>query len=149
MENDNEENLSQEDIYNLLKYINDPEYPQTLEELNIISPESIECNYEKKTVTVTFTPTVPHCSMCMILGLSIISRLRQALPLKTKIFVKIYPGSHKDEESVNKQLADKERVAAAMENPRLGAVVRKCLVGADKDNILEWAKLDHDILAGE
>ena len=41
--------------------------------------------------------------------------------------VRITPGTHASEEAVNKQLADKERVAAALENVNLLKVVNQCL----------------------
>jgi hypothetical protein len=41
------------------------------------------------------------------------------------------PGSHMSEAAVNKQLNDKERVAAALENPPLLAMVDKCLASAE------------------
>ena len=39
----------------------------------------------------------------------------------------VEPGSHAQEGAVNKQLADKERVAAALENGHLLNVVNQCL----------------------
>ncbi|WMV18128.1 hypothetical protein MTR67_011513 [Solanum verrucosum] len=45
--------------------------------------------------------------------------------------IKVSPGSHADEESVNKQLNDKERVAAAMENPNLRQLVDECLYSSE------------------
>eukprot|EP00955_Chlamydomonas_euryale_P040775 351806-Chlamydomonas_euryale.AAC.3 len=39
----------------------------------------------------------------------------------------VTPGSHSAEAAVNKQLADKERVAAALENPNLLDMVERCL----------------------
>lgn len=47
--------------------------------------------------------------------------------------VKISPGAHASEEAVNKQLADKERVAAALENSHLIRVINECLAGAFSD----------------
>lgn len=44
-----------------------------------------------------------------------------------KTVVRITPGSHATEEAINRQLADKERVAAAMENPGLMETVNECL----------------------
>ena len=44
-----------------------------------------------------------------------------------KVDVVIAPGTHESEAAVNKQLADKERVAAALENPNLLEVVNQCL----------------------
>ena len=43
--------------------------------------------------------------------------------------VAITPGTHASEHAVNKQLNDKERVAAALENDNLRGVVDKCLAG--------------------
>ena len=48
-------------------------------------------------------------------------------PLQANI--KLAPGSHASEAAVNKQLADKERVAAALENPNLLQMVDRCLAG--------------------
>jgi hypothetical protein len=44
-------------------------------------------------------------------------------------------GTHVAEEAINKQLADKERVAAATENPHLLAVVEQCLSGVRQAGI--------------
>ncbi|KAG7169361.1 Cytosolic iron-sulfur assembly component 2B-like [Homarus americanus] len=41
--------------------------------------------------------------------------------------VRITPGTHSSEHAINKQLSDKERVAAALENPHLLEVINKCL----------------------
>lgn len=43
--------------------------------------------------------------------------------------IRLAPGSHASEAAVNKQLADKERVAAALENPSLLGMVDRCLAG--------------------
>ncbi len=39
----------------------------------------------------------------------------------------VSPGSHSSEHAVNKQLSDKERVAAALENPNLLDMVNRCV----------------------
>ena len=41
---------------------------------------------------------------------------------------------HESEGDINKQLADKERVAAAMENPNLARVVNQCLTSAPQSH---------------
>ena len=46
--------------------------------------------------------------------------------------VNIFPGSHNSEEAVNRQLNDKERVAAALENAHLLDVVNKCMENSDR-----------------
>jgi len=78
-------------------------------------------------VLVQFTPTIPHCSMATLIGLSIRVRLLRSIPRRFKVDVEIYPGSHASREAVNKQLADKERVAAALENAHLVEAVNNCI----------------------
>jgi hypothetical protein len=52
---------------------------------------------------------------------------------RPQIDIKITPGTHASEDAVNKQLNDKERVAAALENDHLLTVVHKCIADSDKD----------------
>ena len=105
----------------------DPEYPLTLEELNVVSQNHIKVINETNEVVVNFTPTVPHCSMATLIGLSLRVQLLRALPSRYKVDICITPGSHASETAVNKQLNDKERVAAALENPHLTEVINHCI----------------------
>ncbi|CAH2255885.1 mitotic spindle-associated MMXD complex subunit MIP18 [Pelobates cultripes] len=89
--------------------------------------EDEEVNDEDSAVSVEFTPTIPHCSMATLIGLSIKVKLLRSLPDRFKVDVHITPGTHASEHAVNKQLADKERVAAALENSHLLEVVNQCL----------------------
>ncbi|XP_070529491.1 MIP18 family protein galla-2 [Cardiocondyla obscurior] len=115
------------EIFDIIRNINDPEHPLTLEELNVVEQNLIEVNDKKNTVDVKFTPTIPHCSMATLIGLSIRVQLLRALPPRFKVSVEISPGTHISEAAVNKQLADKERVAAALENSMLLGVINQCL----------------------
>jgi len=63
-------------------------------------------------------------------GLSIRVRLQRSLPERFKIDIFLKPGSHQTEHSVNKQLNDKERVAAALENPALVRTLEQCLASS-------------------
>lgn len=119
------------EIFDLIRNINDPEHPLTLEQLNVVSEEQIELDEGRSQVEVLFTPTIPHCSMATLIGLAIRVKLLRSLPPKFKVGVKIRPGTHASELAVNKQLADKERVAAALENSQLLEVVNQCLVTKD------------------
>ena len=76
-----------------------------------------------------FTPTVSHCSMATLIGLCLRVQLLRALPSRFKVDIYVSPGSHASEHAVNKQLNDKERVAAALENPMLLDRVNLCLSG--------------------
>ncbi|CAL8349274.1 unnamed protein product [Boreogadus saida] len=103
------------------------EHPLSLEELNVVEQVRVQVNDEDSTVGIEFTPTIPHCSMATLIGLSIKVKLLRSLPERFKIDVHITPGTHASEDAVNKQLADKERVAAALENSQLLEVVNQCL----------------------
>uniref|UniRef100_A0A8C0U0L5 Cytosolic iron-sulfur assembly component 2B n=1 Tax=Cyanistes caeruleus TaxID=156563 RepID=A0A8C0U0L5_CYACU len=102
-------------------------HPLTLEELNVVEQVRVKVSDAESTVSVEFTPTIPHCSMATLIGLSIKVKLLRSLPERFKLDVHITPGTHVSEHAVNKQLADKERVAAALENSHLLEVVNQCL----------------------
>ncbi|KZS04666.1 MIP18 family protein [Daphnia magna] len=95
--------IDEREIFDLLRDISDPEHPMSLEELNVVQITNIEVDDHENSVKVFYTPTIPHCSMATLIGLSI-------------------------KEAVNKQLADKERVSAALENSNLLEVVNQCIV---------------------
>uniref|UniRef100_A0A8C7TNU0 Cytosolic iron-sulfur assembly component 2B n=1 Tax=Oncorhynchus mykiss TaxID=8022 RepID=A0A8C7TNU0_ONCMY len=97
-------------------------------ELNVVEQVRVRVDDQENTVGVEFTPTIPHCSMATLIGLSIKVKLLRSLPERFKIDVHITPGTHASEDAVNKQLADKERVAAALENSQLLEVVNQCLI---------------------
>ena len=78
-------------------------------------------------VLVKVTPTITHCSLATVLGLGVRVRLEQALLPNYRVDVVIKEGSHSQDDQVNKQLADKERVAAALENDTLKGVLDKML----------------------
>lgn len=78
-------------------------------------------------VTVELTPTVTHCSLATVLGLGVRVRLEQVLPPNYRVEVICKENSHSQDDQVNKQLSDKERVAAALENDSLKSVLDKML----------------------
>lgn len=88
--------------------------------------EAVESNTLTR-VLVEITPTITHCSLATVIGLGIRVRLEQALPPNYRIDVVIKEGTHSQGDQVNKQLADKERVAAALENDTLKKVLDKML----------------------
>lgn len=91
----------------LIRHVNDPEHPLTLEQLNVASLDLVKVDDAKSTVEVSFTPTIPHCSMATLIGLCIRVKLLRALPPRFKVHVYITPGTHSSEAAINKQLADK------------------------------------------
>nr|TKS00187.1 hypothetical protein D5086_0000184000 [Populus alba] len=117
-----------EDLHsNFVRDIRDPEHPYSLEQLSVLSEESITVDDKLGRILITFTPTIQHCSMATVIGLCLRVKLQECFPPHYKVDIKVAPGSHADEEAVNKQLNDKERVAAALENPNLRQLVDECL----------------------
>nr|GEW15247.1 maf-like protein isoform X1 [Tanacetum cinerariifolium] len=111
----------------MMPLVMDPEHPYSLEQLNVLSEDSITVDDKLARILITFTPTIQHCSMATVIGLCLRVKLKDCFPSHYKVDIKVAPGSHADEEAVNKQLNDKERVVAAMENPNLRQLVDECL----------------------
>lgn len=78
-----------------------------------------------------FTPTVPHCSLATLIGLCLRVKLERQLEYRFKLDIVVSEGTHTIEGDVNKQINDKERVAAAMENPNLREMVEECIKEAE------------------
>lgn len=70
--------------------------------------------------------------MKLLAGLSLRVRLMRALPPRFRVDIRIKSGTHQSEHAVNKQLNDKERVQAALENSHLLQVVEGCLASAGR-----------------
>jgi len=121
------EAIDEQEVFDHLRDIKDPEHPYSLEQLKVISEDAIEVDDEHGHVRVTFTPTVEHCSMATVIGLCVRVKLMRCLPSRFKVDIRVAPGTHQTEAAVNKQLNDKERVAAALENPNLLDMVDECL----------------------
>lgn len=118
------------EIFDLIRDIKDPEHPLTLEELNVVREDLITIDGVSKVVTIDFSPTINRCSMAPLIGLTIIVKLLRTLPEDMKIDVRISSGTHESEDAYNKQLNDKERVAAALENRSLLTIINSCIYNA-------------------
>ncbi|XP_021833973.1 protein AE7-like 1 [Prunus avium] len=130
------------DIYDFVRDIRDPEHPYSLEQLSVLSEESITVDDKLGRILITFTPTIQHCSMATVIGLCLRVKLKHCFPPHYKVSLLCASrNSLLDERRlrteivklalfifiVNKQLNDKERVAAALENPNLRQLVDECL----------------------
>jgi metal-sulfur cluster biosynthetic enzyme len=136
--------VDSEEIFDIIREVRDPEHPLSLEALGVVSLDQVKVydsycqkySDDDKTVVTTdrieimITPTIPHCSLATLIGLTLHCQLRRSISERFKISVKIEPGSHDQEEQINRQLNDKERVAAAMETPNLLKVINGCLTQA-------------------
>ncbi len=146
--NHSREEITSEEVFDIIRNIQDPEHPLTLEQLNVVRMDMVDVvdlsfanndadamdgrKRKFSTVHVQFCPTIPHCSMATLIGLSISVKLLRSLPPRFKVSIKIEPGTHVSEHAINKQLADKERVRAALENDHLLGVVNRCIAGGMK-----------------
>jgi len=130
-----------EEVFELIRHINDPEHPLTLEQLRVAQLEHVQVvdalggadAHAASSIDIRFTPTIPHCSLATLIGLCLRVKLLRSLPRRFKVQVSIAQGAHASEVDINKQLADKERVAAALENHTLLDLVNKCIRAADDE----------------
>ncbi|KIO29351.1 hypothetical protein M407DRAFT_242682 [Tulasnella calospora MUT 4182] len=129
-EDEDESPIDAQEVFDLLRSINDPEHPLTLEELKVLSRDQV--TVEGNHVTVEFTPTTPACGMANVIGLAIMVRLYRSLPQRYKVRIGMTPGSHQHVAQVTKQLNDKERVAAAMEVDAIMESINNCLSTAGR-----------------
>lgn len=145
-----------EDIFDEIGSIADPEKPMfTLADLKVVEEHQCFITYSpvdpdakptmqlnsagimvkkypvrRASVKVVLKPTVPHCHLMMVIGLSVRAKLMFDLPHSNtvwKVELALVPGSHVQEAEITKQLNDKERVCAALENPHILKEVRALL----------------------
>jgi len=121
------------EVFNVIRNINDPEHPLTLEQLNVVKLEDIFVYNDENRIQVYFTPNIPHCSMATLIGLCLRVKLLRSFPENYKVDVAIAAGTHNTEDAINKQLNDKERVAAALENSSLLSVINNCIAHTHSD----------------
>ena len=145
--------LTQREVFDIIRNIQDPEHPLALEQLNVVNYAHVqvidrhplllpldsegqgqeqEQEQNHSIIDIRFTPTIPHCSMATLIGLCIRVKLIRSIPTRFKVNVRINPGTHASEVSINRQLNDKERVIAALENVHLLGVVNKCIANGMK-----------------
>lgn len=58
-------------VLDIIRTIRDPEKPNTLEELEVVTESCVEVheiNEDEYLVIIRFTPTVPHCSLATLIG---------------------------------------------------------------------------------
>lgn len=132
-DDDEREEIDCQEIFDLISQITDPEHPLTLGSLGVVNLEDIEIippsspRSRISSVQVLITPTTSACSLTTVIGLGVKVRLMNALPPRFRIDVRIKEGTSSSADEANKQLGDKERVAAAMENRNLINMVNHML----------------------
>ncbi|XP_058001549.1 protein AE7 isoform X2 [Hevea brasiliensis] len=91
------EPIDQQEIFDHIRDIKDPEHPYSLEELKVITEDAIEVDDKRSYVRVTFTPTIEHCSMATVIGLCLRVKLMRSLPSRYKVDIRVAPGTHATE----------------------------------------------------
>eukprot|EP01090_Pellita_catalonica_P011348 TRINITY_DN22961_c0_g1_i1.p1 TRINITY_DN22961_c0_g1~~TRINITY_DN22961_c0_g1_i1.p1 ORF type:complete len:162 (-),score=14.37 TRINITY_DN22961_c0_g1_i1:144-629(-) len=125
--------LTEADVYAAMSGIKDPEHPLTLAQINVVRKayvkiKKISAHWE---IVVQFKPTVPYCSLAGLIGLCLRVKLErymiEAGLQNCKIDIFVFPGSHTAETEINKQINDKERIQAALENENIHNLVEQCI----------------------
>jgi metal-sulfur cluster biosynthetic enzyme len=132
--------MLREEVYDAVSVIKDPEHPYTLAQLKVVQEGNISVSFEAKNrvaVDICIVPTVPHCTLVSMIGLCICFKLQQeewSTEHRLKFFISIKEGAHNQAEQYTKQLNDKERVLAALENFSLRREVeRLCAESSFRD----------------
>ena len=134
-------NFKKELIYEFIKDIKDPEKDCSIEELDLINEDWINISMNNNrssytTIKIEWKPTSKNCSLAVNIGLSIRYKLEKEINMlkenlknskfkydnssfRYKIDIRLQKGSHNTETEINKQLNDKERYRAALENPQI------------------------------
>ena len=108
----------------------------------------------KLLIKIFYTPTVQHCSLTSLIGLCIYKKIQNDFPitahtilfdhsekksfyqfnddssednLRWAVKILVKPGSHSNETDANRQIGDKERVTAALENQHLIDKINKLI----------------------
>lgn len=132
--------VSRETVFELVRDIRDPEHPYSLERLGVVCPEDIDVGEIReataalrhrglplKYVSIAFRPTIPHCSMAGVIGLAIKRQVLRYVGEEywTRVFVA--EDTHVSWKALCKQLNDKDRVMAALENEHMVEVLDSIL----------------------
>ncbi|VDI07906.1 Hypothetical predicted protein [Mytilus galloprovincialis] len=124
----------QETIFDLIRGIIDPEKPQTLEDLEVV-------NEEDTLVSLTQIYLIHRLTFYFTIVIQLLPQFLDLNKLQTGKFLKMltdisqkymsmfieFECTYKLPYEFNKQINDKERIAAAMENPNLRELVDKCI----------------------
>ena len=89
-----EDEIDSWEVFDMIRHIDDPEHPNTLEELSVVSAQQISISKITNEVRVEFTPTIPNCGMATLIGLMIRVKLLRSLPSDYKVDIFIEKGKH-------------------------------------------------------
>ena len=103
--------------------------PHTLEELRVVDPELVKVVVDPASnlvnVEITWVPTTPTCGLALNIALCLRTKLNMEFSeaKRAKIDILVAENKHNEKAAIDKQVNDKERVSAAMENENVREVV--------------------------
>jgi len=124
-----DEHYLSEEVYDIIRTIRDPELPKSLEELDVVDPDLVWVRVDEThkwvLVKVVWVPTTPSCGFAMNIALCIRTKLEREFTQREymKLEIKVQDGKHDTGQAIDKQVNDKERALAAMENETVKAAI--------------------------
>lgn len=84
-------------------------------------------------IEIVWVPTVPECSLALNIALCIRVKLAREMPewKDYKVDILVKDGKHSLKKDIDKQVNDKERYTAAMENELVMAAIEKLIKEPD------------------
>jgi len=117
-----ESKMQKEKILDILRKVNDPEFPMSVVELGVVDEKSI--TVKNNFVEIEFTPTTPFCPEGIALGVLIKYAVEEALG--KKVSVKVKRGTYLKEDMVNDLLRNEARYAEALQRIKSSGLIEIC-----------------------
>lgn len=110
-------------VMGVLQKVNDPEFPMSIVDMNIVTEDDVKVTSNK--VEVEFTPTVPFCPMGGAIGVVIKYALEKELGIEAN--VKVKAGKHVQEAALNETLGDPEKYREAKNKFLESGLMDQCI----------------------
>ena len=97
-----------DEAYDIIRTIRDPEFPHSLEELEVVDPDLVKVtiNEEHRMIhfEVTWVPTTPTCGFALNIALCIRVKLQRELSVKqwAKIDIYVQEGKHDNKTGIDR-----------------------------------------------
>ena len=98
----------QEEAYEIIRTIRDPEFPHTLEELSVVDQDLIEVTVDQEHrqvhYSITWVPTTPSCGFALNIALCIRTKLERELSARqfAKIDIYVQQGKHDNKAAIDR-----------------------------------------------
>ncbi len=116
-------NLDKKDVLKALQKVYDPEHPISVLDLKIVSEDDIRMLPGR--IELEFSPTTPFCPMGGAIGVVIKYALEKQLGVP--VDVKVKPGTHVQEKTLNETLSDPAKYEAARKRFEELGIMDQCI----------------------